>query len=634
MESNVAKLASVFMTGVQVQQSTKDAANNVTSNEKAVDFSQYMKTSVSNLAEQSQQSSEGVETTAVKKNDSQSFEEPLEKQQIVTQEALETKETSETKNTSQQQENSAEELENGHMIEEMLAGNNGKLGNKTEESILFSEDLKQSLDTIKNELKQKIMDGFDITEEELEEALEVLAINIFDLLQTDQLKELAVYVSGEENLVSMITNGEMYAAYKETVACVEELSGMLTDKFSVAPEELEKVISQVKDMLVETEKLEGIIISPEDTVVSKVETASENVVLPKAEATQENVVLSENEILSENVVLSETETSSENVVASENMELSETETAPDVKATSETAILSKNLTSVKNSDETVVQSLDNEETDIISDTTKKDVDTPKGEIQDETWKAVTENKETTEEVPKELKAENETTQPDNVETVNEETLTEMRSTNQEQSFSDTTEQNEAKEQDVLKENKETATVQTTTTYSAIAGDKEVQTVVQTQRTDFEGIVKQIVEQIKVQIRPDVTSMELQLNPENLGKVNLHVSSKEGAVTAQLFVQNETVKTMVEGQLAILREAMAQQGVRVEAVEVAIETGSFERNLEQHSEQQKQEAEKQARSYQHKRINLLAGVDEETMNEAEILRTHIMRESGNSVDMDA
>lgn len=634
MESNVAKLASVFMTGVQVQQSTKDAANNVTSNEKAVDFSQYMKTSVSNLAEQSQQSSEGVETTAVKKNDSQSFEEPLEKQQIVTQEALETKETSETKNTSQQQENSAEELENGHMIEEMLAGNNGKLGNKTEESILFSEDLKQSLDTIKNELKQKIMDGFDITEEELEEALEVLAINIFDLLQTDQLKELAVYVSGEENLVSMITNGEMYAAYKETVACVEELSGMLTDKFSVAPEELEKVISQVKDMLVETEKLEGIIISPEDTVVSKVETASENVVLPKAEATQENVVLSENEILSENVVLSETETSSENVVASENMELSETETAPDVKATSETAILSKNLTSVKNSDETVVQSLDNEETDIISDTTKKDVDTPKGEIQDETWKAVTEIKETTEEVPKELKAENETTQPDNVETVNEETLTEMRNTNQEQSFSDTTQQNEAKEQDVLKENKETATVQTTITYSAIAGDKEVQTVVQTQRTDFEGIVKQIVEQIKVQIRPDVTSMELQLNPENLGKVNLHVSSKEGAVTAQLFVQNETVKTMVEGQLSILREAMAQQGVRVEAVEVAIETGSFERNLEQHSEQQKQEAEKQARSYQHKRINLLAGVDEETMNEAEILRTHIMRESGNSVDMDA
>ncbi|MBQ4531512.1 MAG: flagellar hook-length control protein FliK [Lachnospiraceae bacterium] len=634
MESNVAKLASVFMTGVQVQQSTKDAANNVTSNEKAVDFSQYMKTSVSNLAEQSQQSSEGVETTAVKKNDSQSFEEPLEKQQIVTQEALETKETSETKNTSQQQENSAEELENGHMIEEMLAGNNGKLGNKTEEIILFSEDLKQSLDTIKNELKQKIMDGFDITEEELEEALEVLAINIFDLLQTDQLKELAVYVSGEENLVSMITNGEMYAAYKETVACVEELSGMLTDKFSVAPEELEKVISQVKDMLVETEKLEGIIISPEDTVVSKVETASENVVLPKAEATQENVVLSENEILSENVVLSETETSSENVVASENMELSETETAPDVKATSETAILSKNLTSVKNSDETVVQSLDNEETDIISDTTKKDVDTPKGEIQDETWKAVTEIKETTEEVPKELKAENETTQPDNVETVNEETLTEMRNTNQEQSFSDTTEQNEAKEQDVLKENKETATVQTTITYSAIAGDKEVQTVVQTQRTDFEGIVKQIVEQIKVQIRPDVTSMELQLNPENLGKVNLHVSSKEGAVTAQLFVQNETVKTMVEGQLSILREAMAQQGVRVEAVEVAIETGSFERNLEQHSEQQKQEAEKQARSYQHKRINLLAGVDEETMNEAEILRTHIMRESGNSVDMDA
>ena len=115
---------------------------------------------------------------------------------------------------------------------------------------------------------------------------------------------------------------------------------------------------------------------------------------------------------------------------------------------------------------------------------------------------------------------------------------------------------------------------------------------------------------------------------------MQVTSKEGAVTAQLFVQNETVKAMIESQLMVLREAMNEQGVKVEAVEVTVETGQFGRSLEQHSEQQKQEAERQAKSYQRRAINLLAGIEEESMDAEELLRAHIMRESGNSVDMNA
>ena len=173
-----------------------------------------------------------------------------------------------------------------------------------------------------------------------------------------------------------------------------------------------------------------------------------------------------------------------------------------------------------------------------------------------------------------------------------------------------------------------------TTVQTVSFDNQIQTITKTEQTSFEGIVRQIVQQVKVQVKPDTVSMELQLNPENLGKVNLHVSSKEGAVTAQLFVQNETVKQAIEGQIMVLREAMQQQGIKVEAVEVTVETGDSSRNLEQHEEDSKENAREQARKVSRKNINLLNGLEEVDLEEEEILRTHIMRQSGNSLDMNA
>ena len=49
-----------------------------------------------------------------------------------------------------------------------------------------------------------------------------------------------------------------------------------------------------------------------------------------------------------------------------------------------------------------------------------------------------------------------------------------------------------------------------------------------------NIVEQVVEQIKVSIKPEATSMELQLNPENLGKINLSVASKDGQLNSNHY----------------------------------------------------------------------------------------------------
>ena len=51
------------------------------------------------------------------------------------------------------------------------------------------------------------------------------------------------------------------------------------------------------------------------------------------------------------------------------------------------------------------------------------------------------------------------------------------------------------------------------------------------------IIKQITDDIRLYAKADTTSLEIQLEPETLGKVGITVTSKAGTITAQLVVQN-------------------------------------------------------------------------------------------------
>jgi len=99
----------------------------------------------------------------------------------------------------------------------------------------------------------------------------------------------------------------------------------------------------------------------------------------------------------------------------------------------------------------------------------------------------------------------------------------------------------------------------------------------TQVTELRNIANQILDRIKISVTTDHSSMELQLNPEHLGKVNLTVQSKNGIMTAQFVVQNEISKEAIESQLHTLRETLNSQGIKVEAIEVTVETYTSEQN---------------------------------------------------------
>ena len=147
------------------------------------------------------------------------------------------------------------------------------------------------------------------------------------------------------------------------------------------------------------------------------------------------------------------------------------------------------------------------------------------------------------------------------------------------------------------------------------------------------IYDQIGEFIKTNIRPGIAEVEMQLNPENLGTVSIHLSSKQGNVTAQFVVQNEAVKAALEMQMIQLKENFAEQGIKVDAVEVTVESHAFNQNMQQSNEENNQ-AQAEARKSSTRSINLNGDWTEEELTEEEQLVAEMMEADGNTVDFKA
>lgn len=153
----------------------------------------------------------------------------------------------------------------------------------------------------------------------------------------------------------------------------------------------------------------------------------------------------------------------------------------------------------------------------------------------------------------------------------------------------------------------------------------------TRNIDTENIMRQIMDYMKIQLKPEVSSMEMQLHPASLGTLQVQIASKGGVITANFLTQNEAVKAALESQLVQLREQFEERGVRVEAIEVTVQTHEFERNLDQGRGNNGQDREP-ARRGRARRIRLDGpGAGEEP---EELLAGEIPAASGNTVDYTA
>lgn len=148
--------------------------------------------------------------------------------------------------------------------------------------------------------------------------------------------------------------------------------------------------------------------------------------------------------------------------------------------------------------------------------------------------------------------------------------------------------------------------------------------------DTQNIMNQIMDYMKIQVKTDLTQMEIQLHPASLGTVNVNITSKEGVITAQFMTQNESVKAAIESQVVQLKNNFEEQGIKIQAVEVTVESHQFERNLS--GEGQRQEQQGSGKKKGSRKINLNElNAEELELNEAEQIAVEMMTADGTTVD---
>ena len=168
-------------------------------------------------------------------------------------------------------------------------------------------------------------------------------------------------------------------------------------------------------------------------------------------------------------------------------------------------------------------------------------------------------------------------------------------------------------------------------------NKVTETVVDTTDSTFtyteaRQVMNQVIERIHVAVKPDTSDIEMMLHPASLGAVNVHLSSKEGMVTAQFTTQNEQVKAILEAQMIELKETFEAKGVKVDNIEVSVQTNAFAQEYENSRDRGNGQNEERTRRQGTRRINLnsLEEIPED-LSEEESIAVSMMEANGSTVD---
>ena len=173
-----------------------------------------------------------------------------------------------------------------------------------------------------------------------------------------------------------------------------------------------------------------------------------------------------------------------------------------------------------------------------------------------------------------------------------------------ETFQQTTEQNSS---DSVKQGPGESPLNTFVEHLSQSFEDVGQSEVISARETMTSIVEQVVNHIRIRVLPQTTSMELQLNPESLGRVNLNVTSHNGTATATLTVQNEVAKEALESQITVLKENLESHGLKVDSVEVNVSEFGFKKQEDSNNSQYKQ------KKSQGRRLRLGTGSDVEEVS---------------------
>ena len=148
----------------------------------------------------------------------------------------------------------------------------------------------------------------------------------------------------------------------------------------------------------------------------------------------------------------------------------------------------------------------------------------------------------------------------------------------------------------------------------------------------QDIYEQVMSNLKLTMKADMTQMEMELHPASLGNVRVQVAAKDGVITASFTTENESVKAALETQVLTLKNQLEEQGIKVEAVEVTVGSHAFERNLSENGEGSGNPEEENSKG-KPRSIDLsrLSEDDIESLGDEDRVTADMMAREGNTVN---
>ena len=93
-----------------------------------------------------------------------------------------------------------------------------------------------------------------------------------------------------------------------------------------------------------------------------------------------------------------------------------------------------------------------------------------------------------------------------------------------------------------------------------------------QRTTEDNVMNQLTGKMQHLVRSGETEIRIQLRPESLGEVKLAIRMEGDVVAARIQVENQQVKQIVESNLQLLKDALAEQNLQAGSFEVNVGDG--------------------------------------------------------------
>jgi len=89
------------------------------------------------------------------------------------------------------------------------------------------------------------------------------------------------------------------------------------------------------------------------------------------------------------------------------------------------------------------------------------------------------------------------------------------------------------------------------------------------KPDIQHILNQVIEQAQIILKEKGAEMHLQLQPDHLGKLVMKIAVEKGSVIANIVVENQAVKEVLESNLILLKNALNEKGFGIQGFHVSV-----------------------------------------------------------------